>query len=1189
MALARILRAAVFSNVKMPIDKKTVPLFCAGSIPFYWEFSLEELNRAITKALRSRDLDLSRTLIDHLHAVDLLKAGVGATTGRLKRSCVQPVTLARELLKNVRPDHELRYYVMSNIRKHWIWPHSSGAAHEIHVLTDLLNKVMKLRADYARSGSVNRKMDDMPLNKMWQGMSERYKQKNVSYHVGQSQAWDYSDILKILRLSHGTEPERDWERAIEVFLECCLAVNYLQPHDRREGWVFIRTSTADSAFLLSNLYGMKTGIAGFDELFGGGGLILADEILPNQLTPMGGRSILTLGRYGTGKSLLALQFAVEVARKGGAAYVMTVEQSPEECLYALGSVCTLPPGELVEIATNSARVRRILEQERPDRGALFLTNPLKDSFEDFLVTFKTDLRDISKYPIRLVIVDAVSAIPRYSQILSELRNETMALLQEAKNVATNIWLIAEEGTEKLSYYENISDTVIRLSCEDVLPYSQRYFEITKSRFQREQRGRHPFSIQPGSGFSIFPSAAAVSARIQPRTVRPPDTPIVFGVPALDEILGADALFSGDVVVLQGPRGTLKTPLGLLFLLGMDKPRGGYAKERTTESLLVSADDYRATLRYLLPGEQPDSQKRAKRISDIRPCPISSGYVKPGFILHKIEEEFLAARLGGGAIDRVMVDNVSHWGLSCPFVQEEKTFGDTIVELLRRNQATSLFTCNDLSDPNSSALQQAIVDAADCLIQFNRLEFRGSYHVMFRVLKTRGMKHRREAFELVIGDHTIDVKTNSPLVRVSADGHAEPMKIRLFLHNQTLIQQEENKRVVNTIRSIVSPHVSIETEVHDSGSLVKGWNLGTASALDELQVVQIDEFQLPDSLSYHANPHKLPVHVFGPRQWSTEWNDLLPRLKRRVQVSKGNFVGIPMYENVGLLAYRSDYGEFLGRHLDASTCSWEFLAEQCALFEARSPDSNSLFFDFATAARENYNCLFLEILLSLSSPRPPVRSVKPRLQDWLIDDELSSVVTHAGKIYRRLCQRTHLRNKHRDGHTAGVSDRGAIVWRVWYSELSQMLTNMDGAEKQTIAALGLPKSRSIAGEWYLTVPAYSAAQDVGLEIIKMLTTHDAELGRVRVGLGLPTRSSFYRPQPDGRRLNDTVPIDAHDLETIVRHAFARSYFDSYGKLSGVLTLHLKRIIELPDQEESSLDRAIKNIFVDFHEQANFVRY
>ena len=57
---------------------------------------------------------------------------------------------------------------------------------------------------------------------------------------------------------------------------------------------------------------MKTAITGFDSLFGGGGLIIADR-LASQPEPVGerkepaegaigGRAVLTIGRYGTGKS-----------------------------------------------------------------------------------------------------------------------------------------------------------------------------------------------------------------------------------------------------------------------------------------------------------------------------------------------------------------------------------------------------------------------------------------------------------------------------------------------------------------------------------------------------------------------------------------------------------------------------------------------------------------------------------------------------------------------------------------------------------------------------------------------------------------------------------------------------------------------------------------------------------------------
>jgi KaiC/GvpD/RAD55 family RecA-like ATPase len=1023
---------------------------------------------------------------------------------------------------------------------------------------------------------------DALLSPKWEGMKERYELRG-SYHIGQSQSWDYQDILTVLNLAGEQDAGRDWEQAINAFIECCLAVNYLQPHDKKQKWVVLRTSTADSAFLLSNLFGMKTSISGFDELFGGGGLILGDQIIPEALTPMGGRAILTVGRYGTGKSLLSLQFAIEVARKGGLAYVMTVEQSPEECLYAVGSVCALPSSEVVEIATDSGKASHVLERHVPGRGGLVLINPLKDSFRDFLETFKRDLQEMQRYPLRLVVVDAVTAIPREQEEQSKVRGETLDLLQEAKRSGTNIWLLAEEGGDKLQHYENISDTVIRLSGEAVLPYSQRYFEIAKSRFQREQRGKHPFSILPGSGMNIFPSTAAVSARIQPRSVRPPDTPISFGLPALDEILGTDALCSGDVIVLQGPTGTFKTPLGMLFMLALDKPGGGFAKDRETQSLLVSAQEDPSTIRQLLHDKVRNHRTHGKRTGDIRLCSISGGYVKPGYILHRIEEELLAARLTRGTVDRVMIDNVSHWGLSCPFVQEDRTFGDTLVDLLRRHQVTSLFTCNDFSEPDGSALRQSVVDSADCLIQFQRVDFRGTYHVMLRILKTRGMRHRRESFELVIGTDTIDVRTNSSLLRVTNEGRVEPVRVRLFLHNQVETQQEENQKLVDAIQSIISPYVSVETDLQDSSNLVRAWTLGNASALDELQVLQIDEFQLPALGA--SKDHNLPVHVFPASQWNHEWNDLVPRLRRRIQSHKRDFIGVPMYQNIGFFAYRLSLADTDNGGFEGCLSSWEGLVDFVVQWEQENPDPKRLCFDFATTSRENYNCLFLEILLSLVSASSPSHSSKPKLADWLFSHQAS--VIHACMLFRRLTRRAHFKKK--DGKLGLRVEPEALIWRLWFNELNQLVCSLNGTEHQKIGVTALPKDVSIAGEWFLTVPAYSAAQDVGLQIIKLLTTHDAELSRLSAGIGLPTRSSFYKSHSKAHfRLANDIRIDGAVVDRIVNQAFARSHFENYGRLSGILSAHLQTIIELPDEQDVGLEENIRCVLTDFQEQANFVQ-
>src|SRR5207302_6775355 len=103
-------------------------------------------------------------------------------------------------------------------------------------------------------------------------------------------------------------------------------------------------------------------------------------------------------------------------------------------------------------------------------------------------------------------------------------------------------LVAEASSDSagdLSFEQNISDTVIRLFLDTRQGYTQRYFEIMKSRFQREQRGEHPFSIWAGAGIHIFPSSAAIGARIRTRKIPPVGKSLKFGLQSLDDILGSD--------------------------------------------------------------------------------------------------------------------------------------------------------------------------------------------------------------------------------------------------------------------------------------------------------------------------------------------------------------------------------------------------------------------------------------------------------------------------------------------------------------------------------------------------------------------------------------------------------------------------------------------------------------------------
>ncbi|HZR58396.1 MAG TPA: hypothetical protein VFA74_16100, partial [Terriglobales bacterium] len=276
--------------------------------PYYWQVDLSELRRAFKKDSPTADSSIFSTLLHHIRAVGL-SADPRHGEGNFRRSVFQPLTLVRELLTGIRPDHDLRYFAMAGMRRKWRRALSSATAHEFQILTDILNSAIELRADYDRkSHSVITREHTIPVLRKWDELKRFYEGHPSRDAFGQGQHWQYKHILEILAQAEHLSDKRDWKAPIQLFLECCFAVYYFQAHASKNKWVVLRTSSIDSAFLLSNLFGVTTAIAGLDDLFGGGGLILADGVVTEESrNHLGGRAVLTLGRYGTGKSLLCMQ------------------------------------------------------------------------------------------------------------------------------------------------------------------------------------------------------------------------------------------------------------------------------------------------------------------------------------------------------------------------------------------------------------------------------------------------------------------------------------------------------------------------------------------------------------------------------------------------------------------------------------------------------------------------------------------------------------------------------------------------------------------------------------------------------------------------------------------------------------------------------------------------------------------
>ncbi|HEX7317898.1 MAG TPA: ATPase domain-containing protein [Pyrinomonadaceae bacterium] len=1161
------------------------------------------------------------------------------------------------LLSGLQPDREMRYYVMKDIRRQYDCGLSHRTAHDFYLLAGAVNKLLAAKEEDRKREAREGERKNAPKTAQRRYLALEYEGELIRT-LRDTLLADRRDTT--VSREPGGQPE-ELERRIGLFVECCrVAGGYLRAY-RKRGYVTVLPNSFDAEYLLSNVFGMPTSIKGFDDLFGGGGVMLKEypphlhappldkNVFPAPSLP--GRTILIIGRFGTGKSLLSLQLAAEVARKGGLAWIMPLEQTAEECLYTLESMRVLPQDDSVVVATmrrvpaasttkpapaaeiakasgaaeespdhsaldeaakeaeaeaaDQATLDKVLDKAYGDKGAVIILTTIKDSYNDFLKTFEVDAQKMGKYPLRLMCVDPINSISR-DKDSRLLRTQTMAALDKVKKAGINVILVAEEGSgaeNELAFEQNIADTVINLSIRPRHDYSQRYIEITKSRLQRAQQGAHPFSIRPGEGFRIFPSSAAVSASIRARSIGPPETPIEFGLPSLDDLLGQDSLAEGDVIVFQGAGGSYKTPLGLLFLLGANRSvRAKQGKEVSPQtplrpqSLLVTRDS-EVAVEHLLSRRWVKNftlaQRRAKKPvkwdsqegrEDIRVCSIRSPFAKPGYIIQKLEEELKAAYKRGCWIERIMIDNIAHWEMSSPFIRDDEVFGDVLIDFLRRRQLTSLLICGELPRDSKAALQRSIINNADCLMHFSQSEVMGINRVTIRVVKTRDMKHSRDLGQLTFDEEGIRVEV-SPHLRMGPGGKIIPLKIRLFLHSTTKLQRAYNDKFLQTLKSSYSQDVRVERQDFYRINDPLNPSAPFQQPADELHLIQLDEFQVP-ALGRRGDPDEsLAVFTMSPEE-EREWRDYIPRLVEGVR-SHTRYLAVPFYSNISLLAYHASILK------EEDIASWESMAEANDRWERDPSPSQSLFFDFRRATGEDYNCLFFEMLLGKRPARDiPRHGQHCSLRDWLLGDD----ALETARTYWRLSRRAHMSgsrdaDQRRRGQPAPAEpEPSAVVWRHWYGSLNQIMADMSPAERQDIRVSTLPGKVTVAGDWYLGIPRNSASPSVGVNIVKLLASKEAELERLQAGVGLPTRTTFYDSMLGEQAGTTSVlpyfTISVSDLKAAVTNPFRRSGFGCYSQLSPVISYHLQRILELPAGDEELLEKRIRGIFDSLKTQIDY---
>jgi hypothetical protein len=364
------------------------------------------------------------------------------------------------------------------------------------------------------------------------------------------------------------------------------------------------------------------------------------------------------------------------------------------------------------------------------------------------------------------------------------------------------------------------------------------------------------------------------------------------------------------------------------------------------------------------------------------------------------------------------------------------------------------------------------------------------------------------------------------------------------------------------------------KLEDKGAL----RLGPLSVASDLHIIQIDEYQLP------ALKASRLLHPFATARWDkhakddgrVKWDELDGELRTCMSLDEKNkyFVAVPYYGNLALLALeRMDHPSTepspanpdelrteeptlaqLGMTSD-DLRSWDDLRKAVLRPE------RGLFFDFSSKeSDENFNCLFLEILLGFDARGfPDANGEDEGFGRWMDSDPFRKAL----RCFHDLCS------------SGNAPDRKVRIARKWYVTLSAL-----EPAKGRYRIMPLPGNVALSGEWYLGVRAHCAVPEVGLRIIiDELTSREAESARLsmREHIGLPTVKEFYETKDRRMFFREGVAIDESvDLWALVTSARRRSEIHRYIQLQPLLAETLKEIAGLASFSDADMQRRIESL-------------
>jgi circadian clock protein KaiC len=466
-----------------------------------------------------------------------------------------------------------------------------------------------------------------------------------------------------------------------------------------------------SARRLRSLPKAATGIAGFDQITGGG--------MPR------GRTSLVCGGAGCGKTLFALEFIVRGAIESGEPGVfISFEETAEELAANVASLGFDLP-DLVE------RGLLVIDYIKIDRSEIEEAGDY-----DLEGLFVRLAHAIAAVRAKRVVLDTLEAM--FSGFTNEalLRAELRRLFRWLKDRRLTSLITGEQGSGALTRYgleEYVSDCVIALDNRVVDQVSTRRLRIVKYRGSAHGSNEYPFLIDE-HGFSVLP-ITSLGLDYAVSTER-----VSTGVAALDAMIEGGGYFRGSSVLVSGTAGTGKSSLAALF--------ADACCRRKERALYFALEESRSQVARNMGSIGLDLELWQKRkllqIHAARPTVF--GLEMHLVAMHKAVEAFQPRAVVVDPISSLITSGNPH---------EVKSMLVRLFDYLKTKQITCLVT--SLMTPHSLEMTDiGISSLIDTWFQVRDIEIAAERTRGLYLVKSRGMGHSNQVREFIISSQGISL-------------------------------------------------------------------------------------------------------------------------------------------------------------------------------------------------------------------------------------------------------------------------------------------------------------------------------------------------------------------------------------------------------------------------------------------------